>query len=70
MAASMKDAKVMMNMAESIAKVTNNSIERLDLNLTHMGMGGKFDFYILDVWYSDGKQLTIREDCTIVDKDN
>lgn len=60
---------MMMNMAESIAKVNHVKIERIDLNLVHMGFEGKFDHYVLNAWYSDGKQITIREDCTIVEKE-
>lgn len=60
--------KMMMNMAESIAKINNTDIERLDLNKVHMGFEGKFDYYTIAVWYSDGKEVVIREDCTIVDE--
>ena len=62
-------AKMMLNMAESIAKLNNVTVERIDLNLVHMGFEGKFDHYVLTAWYSDGKQITIRQDCTITEKE-
>lgn len=61
-----KEAKMMLNMAESISTFNNVEIERLDLKKVHMGDGGRFDYYVLNVWYSDGKEIRIREDCTIV----
>lgn len=64
-----KEAKCMINMASSIADINGVTIERMDLNRHHMGFDGKFDFYALTVWYSDGKEITIREDCTIVGDD-
>ena len=61
-----KEAKSMINMAESIAMLNRSTIERMDLQLTHMGFEGKYDYYCLTVWYSDGKEIRIREDCTII----
>lgn len=60
--------KMMMNMAESIAKINHVQIERLDLQKVHMGENGEFDHYVLTAWYSDEKEITIRSDCTIVDR--
>ena len=65
-----KEAKHMINMASAIADINGVIIERMDLNRHHMGFGGKFDYYALTVWYSDGKEIVIREDCTIVEHDN
>lgn len=62
-------AKMMMNMAESIAKINNVNVERLDMQYVHMGANGEFNHYVLTVWYSDGKEITIRQDCTIVEKE-
>ncbi len=62
-----ENAKRMINMAGAIATINNTEIERMDLNKNHMGFGGKFDFYSLTVWYSDGKEITIRQDCSIVE---
>lgn len=59
-------AKAMMNMAMSIATINGTDIERMDLQKTHMGHG--FSYYALTVWYSDSKEVTIREDCTIVER--
>lgn len=61
-----QEAKAMMNMAMSIATINNVAIERMDLQKTHMKYGA--EFYALTVWYSDGKEITIREDCTIVER--
>lgn len=61
------EVKMMLNMAEAIATINNVDIERLDLQKVHMS-NGEFDFYYLDAWYSDGKQISIREDCTVVKK--
>ncbi len=61
------EVKAMINMAEAIAKINGVDIERLDLQKIHVDKDGEFDFYGLDAWYSDGKQIRIREDCTIVD---
>ena len=61
-----KDAKKMLNMAEAIADINGVEVERFDLQKVHMGRGGEFDYYVLTAWYSDGKEIRIREDCTIV----
>lgn len=61
-----KKIAVMINMAMAIAKINNADVEKLCLEKTHMGPGGEFDFYSLYVKYSDGKEITIRQDCTIV----
>lgn len=61
-----KEAKMMMNMAMSIATINGAEIERMDLQKVHMSKDGQFDYYALQVWYSDGKEIRIREDCTIV----
>jgi len=63
-----KTAKNMINMADSIATINGVEIERLDLNRVHW-KDSRFDYYVLSVWYSDGKEITIREDCTIVEKE-
>lgn len=55
----MKIEKMMMNMAMSIAEINNTDIVRMDLQR-------RIDpWYHLDVWYSDGKEITIRSDCTV-----
>lgn len=59
-------AKSMMNMAEALAKINGTIIERLDLQKVHMGKDGEFDHYVLYVWYSDGKEIRIRQDCTVI----
>lgn len=59
-----KEAKMMVNMAMSIATINGTMIERMDLQ-RHQNVNA---WYHLDVWYSDGKEITIREDCTIVEK--
>lgn len=59
--------EMMMNMAKAISRINNADIERLDLQKIHMGGDGKFDFYVLIATYSDGKEITIRQDCTIVE---
>lgn len=61
-----QEAKMMVNMAMSIAEMNDTIIVRMDLqrhtnNYTN-------PWYHLDVWFSDGKEITIREDCTIVKK--
>lgn len=61
----MSNYKRMLNMAESIATINSVEIERMDLNKVHMGFDGKFDYYYLNVWFSDGKHIIIREDCSI-----
>lgn len=63
----MDKAKVMMNMAMSIATMNNTIIERMDLQNHHLSHP-EMSFYTLTVWYSDGKEITIRTDCTIVEK--
>ena len=60
----MENTKAMFNMAMSIAELYGVEIERMDLQKIHMNPK-EYDFYFLDVWFSDGKKFTIREDCTI-----
>ena len=57
-----KEAKMMINMAMSMAEVNGWTIERMDLQ-KHNTMGSKW--YHLDVWFDNGKEITIREDCTV-----
>lgn len=60
-----KEAKMMMNMATSIAELNNTEITRMDLQKCHLG---DIEYYTLSVWYSDGKEILIRSDCTIIVK--
>lgn len=60
-----KEAKMMMNMAESIAIINNTEVIRMDLQKCKLG---DVEYYTLSVWYSDGKEIIIRSDCTIVEK--
>ena len=60
-----EQAKAMINMAESIAKINNAEIERMNLQKSHF-KDSQFDHYNVTVRYSDGKEITIREDCTIL----
>lgn len=62
------EVRIMINMANSISIINCSIIERMDVQKVHMGKDGKFDYYILTVWYNDGKEITIREDCTIVER--
>ena len=62
-----KEAKAMINMAMSIAEINGVLIDRMDLQ-RHTSKYG-MEWYHLDVWYTDSKEITIREDCTIVIKD-
>lgn len=62
-----KEAKAMINMAMSIAEINGTIIDRMDLQHHHSKYG--MEWYHLDVWYADGKEITIRQDCTIVKKD-
>ncbi len=57
-----KEAKMMINMAMSMAEVNGWTIERMDLQ-KHNTMDSKW--YHLDVWFDNGKEITIREDCTV-----
>lgn len=61
----MEKAKAMMNMAMSISTINNVGIERMDLQKHNLR---DVEYYSLTVWYSDGKEITIRQDCTIVDR--
>lgn len=61
----MEKAKVMVNMAWSIATINNVNIERMDLQAIHLG---NINTYSLSVWYSDGKEIIIRSDCTLIEK--
>lgn len=63
-----KEAKAMMNMAMAIATINGVEIERMDLQKCHPTADGQFDHYILSVWYSDEKEIRIRQDCTIVER--
>lgn len=60
------EAKMMVNMAMSIAEMNGTFIARMDLQ-RHESKITKA-WYHLDVWFTDGKEITIREDCTIVTK--
>lgn len=59
-----KEAKMIMNMAMSIAELNGTEIGRMDLNKSSIG---GHSYYTLAVWYSDGKEIIIRSDCTIID---
>ena len=61
----MEKARAQINMAIAISEINNTTIERMDLN--HIKLGD-INTYILDVWYSDGKNFGIRSDCTIVER--
>lgn len=61
----MKDAKMMMNMAMAIASINHIEIDRMDLQ-RHSSC--RDPWYHLDVWYTDGKEITILQDCTIVER--
>lgn len=61
-----KEAKMILNMAESIASINGTEIERADLQKYHLGK--EISGYCLTVWYSDGKEVIIRDDCTIVEQ--
>ena len=57
-------AEMMINMAMSIAKLDGVNIDRMDLQRHNMKHLDKC-WYHLDVWFDNGKEFTIREDCTI-----
>ena len=59
-------AKNMINMAMSIAELNDIIIVRMDLQRHESNCCGAW--YHLDVWFSDGKEITIRQDCTILKK--
>ena len=59
-----KEAKLMINMAESIAELTGANIDRLDLQCHNNDVLNR-RWYHLDVWFDNGKEFTIRKDCTI-----
>lgn len=61
----MEKAKAQMNMAMAIAEINNTTIERMDLQHNTLG---SVDYYTLNVWYGDGKEIGIRSDCTIYKK--
>ncbi len=64
-----KEAKMMVNMAMSIATINGTMINKMDLQRHQNEKYPELKaWYHLDVWYSDGKEITIREDCTIVEK--
>lgn len=65
-----KESKMMINMAMSIAEFNGTIISRMDLQRhEHTHKSGEVSaWYHLDVWFADGKEITIREDCTIVIK--
>lgn len=52
---------LMQNMAKSIGQITNTRIESMTFELTDN------DLYVCNVFYSNGQEVTIRQDCTIVD---
>jgi hypothetical protein len=57
------EAKILINMADSIAKINNWSIDRLELQ-KHEGWSN--DYYDLHVTYESNKKVIIHSDCTIV----
>ena len=57
-----KEAKMMINMAMSMAEVNGWTIERMDLQKNNTM---DIKWYHLDVWFDNGKEITIREDCTV-----
>lgn len=60
------EAKMMLNMAMSIASLNDVVIVRMDLQRHEFKSSPDLNpWYHLDVWFSDGKEITIREDCTI-----
>lgn len=59
-------AKMMVNMAMSMAELNGAVIARMDLQ-RHESHYTR-PWYHLDVWFADGTEFTIREDCTIVKK--
>ena len=56
-----KDTKKMINMASAIAEFTNTKIDRIDLQRVCHRSG---EWYFLYLWLSDGRKITIRQDCT------
>ena len=60
------EAKMMVNMAMSLAEINGTMITRMDLQRHESNRLSAW--YHLDVWFSDGKEITIREDCTVVVK--
>lgn len=62
-----KEAKMMLNMAESIAKINRWDIIRMNLEKNH---AGSIEYYVLYVTYEGGKEVIIRSDCTIVGYDD
>ena len=59
------ETKAMINMAAAIAEINGTQIMRMDLQGHDDKVLNKV-WYHLDVWYMDGKEVTIRQDCTIV----
>ena len=59
-----KEAKMMINMAMSVAELMNVNIDRMDLHCHNSALTDK-RWYHLYVWLDNGKEFTIREDCTV-----
>lgn len=57
------EAKMMINMAMSMAEINGWMIERMDLQRHNSAKAGD-SWYHLDVWFDNGKEVTIRQDCT------
>ena len=62
-----KETKMLINMAESIAKINKWEIYRMNLQKHH---AGDIEYYVLYVTYEGGNEIIIRSDCTIVGYDN
>lgn len=62
-----KDAIKMINMAQSISKINGWDILRMDLQRCTMG---NIEYYVLYMVYEGNREITIRNDCTIVGYDD
>lgn len=62
-----KETKMMLNMAESIAKINKWAIDRMDLQ---KHKAGDIEYYVLYVTYEGGNEVIIRSDCTVVGYDD
>ena len=62
-----KDAIKMINMAQSISKMNGWDILRMDLQRCKMG---NIQYYVLYMVYEGDREITIRQDCTIVGYDD
>lgn len=58
--------KHLVNMAESISKLMECPIERLDIS--RHSIKDIEPFYTVDVWLTNGHSFTIRNDCTIYER--